>query len=36
VTLKGGEAFGNKTLKAGLRKEAGAWKIESINARLNP
>jgi len=36
VTMKGGEAFGNKTLKVGLRKEAGAWKIDSINGRLNP
>jgi hypothetical protein len=36
VTLKGGPSFGDKTLKVGLRKEAGAWKIDSINNRLNP
>jgi len=36
VTLKGGEAFGTKRLKVGLRKESGAWKIDSINNRLNP
>jgi hypothetical protein len=36
VTLKGGEAFGTKRLKIGLRKEGGAWKIDSVNNRLNP
>jgi len=36
VTLKGGEAFGTKRLKIGLRKEIGAWKIDSVNNRLNP
>jgi hypothetical protein len=36
VTLKGGEAFGTKRLKVGLRKESGAWKIDSVNGRLNP
>jgi Protein of unknown function (DUF3828) len=36
VTLKGGEAFGNKALKVGLRKEVGGWKIDSVNGRMNP
>jgi hypothetical protein len=36
VTLKGGPAFGNKTLKVGLRKESGDWTIDSINDRMNP
>lgn len=36
VTLKGGEAFGTKRLKVGLRRQAGVWKIDSINNRLNP
>lgn len=36
VTLKGGPSFGNKTLKVGLRNEAGAWKIDSVNNRLGP
>lgn len=36
VTLRGGESFGNKTLKVGLRREAGIWKIDSVNTRLNP
>lgn len=36
VTLKGGEAFGTKRLKIGLRKQAGGWKIDSVNNRLNP
>ena len=36
VTLKGGEALGTKRLKVGLRKEAGAWKIDSVNNQLNP
>ena len=36
VTLKGGEAFGTKHLKVGLLKQAGAWKIDSVNNRLSP
>src|SRR5215831_3849195 len=36
VTLKGGEAFGTKRVKVGLRKQAGSWKIDSVNNRLNP
>ena len=36
ITLKGGEAFGNKTLRVGLRKEAGVWKIDRVNGRANP
>jgi hypothetical protein len=36
VTLKGGEAFGNKSLSVGLRKEGGVWKIDSVNGITNP
>jgi Protein of unknown function (DUF3828) len=36
VTLKGGPGFGNHKLRVGLRKEGGAWKIDSINGRRNP
>jgi hypothetical protein len=36
VTLKGGPAFGNKSLKVGLQREGGTWKIDSINDRINP
>jgi hypothetical protein len=36
VTLKGSAAFGNKRLKVGLRIEGGAWKIDSVNGRINP
>jgi hypothetical protein len=36
VTLKGGESFGNRKLRVGLRKEGGVWKIDSVNGRANP
>src|SRR3954463_11962157 len=36
VTLKGGPGFGNHRLRVGLRKEGGAWKIDSINGRRSP
>lgn len=36
VTLKGGEAFGNKILRVGLLKEVGVWKIDRVNGRMNP
>jgi hypothetical protein len=35
VTLKG-ESFGNHKLRIRLRKEGGAWKIDSVNGRINP
>ncbi|HEV7375414.1 MAG TPA: DUF3828 domain-containing protein [Pyrinomonadaceae bacterium] len=35
VMLKG-ESFGNHRLRAGLRKEDGVWKIDSVNGRANP
>lgn len=35
VTLKG-ESFGKHSLRVGLRKEDGVWKIESVNGRANP
>jgi hypothetical protein len=36
VTLKGGPVFGTKRLKVGLKKETGAWKIDSVNGVLSP
>jgi len=35
VTLKGG-SIGEHKLRVGLRKEGGAWKIDSVNGRTNP
>jgi hypothetical protein len=36
VTLNGNASFGNHKLRVRLRKEGGAWKIDSINGRANP
>lgn len=36
VTLKGGPNFGTKRLRLALKKEGGAWKIDSVNGRANP
>jgi hypothetical protein len=36
LTLIGGPSFGESKLKIGLKKEAGVWKIDSVNGNLNP
>ncbi len=36
VTLKGGPGFGTKRLRVGLKREAGVWKIDSLNGVASP
>ena len=36
ITLKGGPAFGTKRLRLVLKKEAGVWKIDSVNGYSTP
>ena len=36
VTLRGGPNFGTKRMRIGLKKEAGIWKIDSVNGLMSP
>ena len=36
ITLKGGPNFGTKQLRIGMQRQAGAWKIDSVNGITSP
>ena len=36
VSLKGGPDWGTRRLRLVMKKEGGAWKIDSVNGHANP
>jgi hypothetical protein len=36
ITLRGPSSSWNRRLRLGLKKEAGEWKIDSVNGRMSP